>query len=226
MLIYRTPDAEASGGSIEPPPVVPPKVVHSISPDVQAALDRLKALEAKEAEREVEAARARDAELVRKGEYENLLKARDADLAKANEKARESDERAKRTTRDRELALALGSQNLRPGAAKHLTKLLADELEAVPNADGGYDVRSKDRRSVADFIAETLKSPEYDAFIASGATPGVGANGSRSAPTPPPPEAAKSPKNLGEALMNVWAARQADPNVDPFSRPRGFKPVK
>lgn len=229
MLIYRTPDAEASGGSGELPPEPKkpePRVVHSISPEVQSALDRLKDLEAKQAERDRADKAREEAELLKRGEYERIIKDRDAENVKLSEKARDAEERAKRTTRDRELALALGAQNLRPGAAKHLTKLLADDLEAVPNADGGYEVRSKDRRSVADFIADTLKSPEYDSFVASSAAPGAGAVGSRSAPTPAPVEAAVEPKNLGAALLDYWKNRQAAPNANPYSQPRGFGPAK
>jgi hypothetical protein len=210
----------------EQEPVVSKPAPPALSPETVAALDRLAKLEAKQAERD-EADRKRDeAEAIKRGEYEKLLSSRDADLAKAHEKARDAEDRAKRTTRDRELALALAGQNLRPGAAKHLTKLLSDDLEAVPDSDGGYTVRSKDRRSVADFITDTLKQPDYDAFVSStartGVTPG---GGTHSAPTPETPTTPAMPKNLGEAIMGAYTAVRSAPD-NSTSSPRGFKAVR
>lgn len=228
MRILMTPDAEASGGgeAVVTPPTPTPSKPFVIPPDVTVKLDRLAELERKQAERD-DADRKRDeAEAIKRGEYEKIIAARDADLARSNEKAREAESRSKKTTLDRELALALASQPLRPGAAKHLTKLLADDLEAVPDADGGYTVRSKDRRSVADFIDDTLKSPEYDSFVSSTAKPGVPAGGgSRSAATPEPPTPAPAPRNLGEALLNAFNEVRSNP-ANATSGPRGFKAIR
>jgi hypothetical protein len=191
---------------------------------VSASLERLKVLEAKQSERD-EADRKRDeAEALKRGEYEKLLAASADREARAQEKSRESEERAKRTTRDRELAIALSAHNLRPGAAKQLTKLLSDELEVVPDSDGGYQVRSKDRRTVTDFIDETLKSPEYDSFVAAVARSGVAAGGATKA-SPTAEAQAAPPKNLGEAIMNVFKEVRSNPD-NSISAPRGFKAIR
>lgn len=230
MRILMTPDAEASGGSeavVDPKVEVKPlasKSAPTIDPAVAADLAELRALRADKSQREAEAKAKADADLREKGRYEDLLKSREAELATSRAEKVESDRRAMKSVLDRDLALELAKQNLRPGAAKHLTKLLADDLEAVPDGDGGYVVRSKDRRSVADYIAETLKHPDYDAFVSSTAKPGVVQGGGTKSVETGATQA--PPRTLGEAIENVFKDRAINAPDSSMMRPRGFRPGK
>lgn len=174
----------------------------SVPADTLAALqNRAAQAEAAIASREAES-RAADARLmVSRGESEALVRQTQSEVAKARESASRYAARAS-------LTAELAGHQLGVGAAEQLGVLLGDQVVADIGADGSLNVRSKDFRSVKDFVASTLANPDYKHFLANGQpatptpTPGNPMQPSNpGAPAQPTDLSQTKVNNLGEALL-------------------------
>lgn len=208
MRILLSPDAGDGGeagtstgtqtqtGTQEPPKTDP--AAAAAQAELAKTRARLAELEEAEQKRAEAARKAEEEKLANKGEYEKLIKARDADLEKERtEKAAEA-KRARNFARDTALALAIGKHPVLEGKSEQLLKLWREDFEAVPDGEG-YRFQTKDFKSLDQVVAERLASPEYDHYVKASSQGGGGASGGgRSGPTPKPGEQEK-PKTLLEA---------------------------
>ena len=88
------------------------------------------------------------------------------------------------SVRDREIATALASQKLRPGAAEQLARLWRDDFEVL-DSNGSYEVRTKDFKTPSQVAAERLASPEWDHFVLADHRGGPPAGGGQPNPVIP-----------------------------------------
>ena len=204
-----------------PPPAAPavqtPAAGITLTPEQWAAYattqTRIAELETAERGRASAAADAEIKALQAKGQIDQAFAVQrqhaETLLEAERKKYRDTEDRAKRYALDGELGRALSAHQLTVGAAAHLTKLLRDEFTVEAQGDS-FAVRSKDFRSVGDFITATLATPEYSSFVRA-LNPGGGTAGGtavQSAQTAPAnPAAAVQPRNLGEQLAAAMIAR-------------------
>lgn len=190
-------------------PVTPLAAVASTSVDPNPAiLARLQEAERKLAEAEQaerlraeEKRLAEEKKLVEKGQYEEIIRKRDADLESMRAEKAAVEERSKADVRGRELALALSSgPKLVEGAAEQLMELWSTKFDVVPEGQA-WRVQTKDFKTPAQFAAEMLATPKYSHFVAAEARGGGGpAGGGQPLPSPKPGEVA--PKlTAGEATI-------------------------
>ena len=144
---------------------------------------------------------AKSLAMIKAGQGEAVLKETTARVNEANR-------RAARYAASSELSRALASHPLGIGAAEQLGTLFADEVVAESTGDS-FSVRSKDYKSVPDFVAAKLADPSYAHFLASKpGSPPV----NRPAPgNPAIPTTTEPPTTFGEAIvMDAQAKRAAD----------------
>jgi hypothetical protein len=172
----------------------------SVPADTLAALQsRAAQAEAAIAAREAES-RAADARLmVSRGESEALVRQTQAEVNKAKESAARYASRAA-------LTAELAGHQLGIGAAEQLGTLLGDQVVADIGADGSFNVRSKDFRSVKDFVSSTLANPDYKHFLAHGqpaapATTPANPTATPGAPAQPIDPAQVKVDTIGEAIV-------------------------
>jgi hypothetical protein len=158
------------------------------SPDLAVLQSRLRELESKEAARQAADATAEARRMIERGQTDAVLHAHKVQLAQAQD-------RAKKFAIGSALDQAIASQNLKPGTAGQVRALLADQLVA-DETSSGYSVRTQDFRDVQSYVSQTMASPNYAHFLASG-TPQAASNPG----TPPAPAGApEAPRNVGEAI--------------------------
>jgi hypothetical protein len=196
----------------------------SIPADVLANLQNTAAqAQAAIAAREADA-RAADARLmVSRGESDALIRQTQAEVSKAKDAASRYAARAS-------LTAELAGHQLGVGAAEQLGTLLGDQVVADIGPDGSFNVRSKDFRSVKDFVASTLANPTYQHFLANSGGQSAPASTPVNPAAPAQPAQPQEPKNLGEALiMRAAMERQAreaaqtgSPGVNPSHGFGGF----
>ena len=125
----------------------------------------------------------------------------------------------KATLRDKELTAALAGMPLVPGAAKQLTILLRDDLEVI-EADGQFQIQSRSREPVVDFVRARLAEPEFEHFVRPAGGGGSGAFGGQQ--TPPNHRANPVPLSPDEEVFASWRARQ-DRLTELGFAPKGLK---
>lgn len=229
------PTPPATPPAAPPPAPAPPQTVTIPLEQLQvftATQARLAQVEQEQRQRDADAQREKADLLVKKGEIESAMKLlREQTESQVNaEKARFAalEERAKRTARDRELALALAAQPLAsPAAAQQLTTLFRDEFN-VEEQGGSFVVRTPTFQSVKDFIAQQLARPEYAHFVKAGTQGGTaGATGGHQDRPTPQGQQPEPPKNMGEevvAFMKQQKAAAGDPRTN-MALPMGLKRV-
>ena len=127
-------------------------------------------------------------------ELERLLEARERRLS-------ELDANYRSAVRDRELAAALAGRSLVPNAASQLIKLWRDDFELIE--DGGRtQVVAKDGRTLEESVKDRLEQPEFAHFCLATSRGGVRGKGIDAVNSTPEPS--KSPRNLGEIVIQQW----------------------
>jgi hypothetical protein len=197
-------------------PAAPPPAAQVVAPPVptvpleqfNSLRQRLDELEKADKEREAAKRNAEMESLKLKGDYEKLFGLQQtqsrAELEAANKRLQETEERAKRTHLDREIAIALADKDLIAGTAPLLTKLIREDFNVTAVGDT-YVAQSKDFRSPGDYIAALLGQPQYQGFLrAKNPNGGTGgATGTQSAPTPLSPAAPAAASQF--ANLTEWA---------------------
>lgn len=202
--------AAAPVAQAPPAPVTPAKVEIPLDQlnALYAVQTRLAQFEKQQAEKEAAAQQEHIKILAQKGQIEDALKMAREESEKAIQAERakqvQTEDRAKKYALDGELGRALSSHQLVTGGAEHLTTLLRNDFTVEARGDS-FEVRSKDYKSVGDYIGAMLGRPEYSCFVrAQNPAGGVGANPgtSQTAPTPTAPAVAVpvEAKNLGHAI--------------------------
>jgi hypothetical protein len=202
-----------------PPAAEAPKTI-SVSAEEWATIlktrEELGKIQAQQREHEAKAREEQIKAMTTKGEIENAFKALRDDSEKQlqAERARlaEIENRAKRYALDGELARALASQPLVPGAADQLTRLFRSEFVVEPAGDSFKVQSSIGFQAPAEFIAAQLARPEYAHFVRA-QNPGGGTAGTTGAhqavPTAPAnPVQDAPPRSLDEAIIRMAAARK------------------
>jgi hypothetical protein len=169
------------------------------------------------ARQEAEAAKTR--ELIKSGAADSVIRQHQAELAEAKT-------RAAKFAASSALSQALASHPLDVGSAEQLSTLFANDIQADPSGDGSFTCRSKDYRTVQDFVASKLAHEDYAHFLAKRppASPSV------NRPSPTTPELPTEPQTFGQFAIMAHLDRQAkrdaaaptDPRIDP-SKPLGLK---
>jgi hypothetical protein len=179
--------------------------------------EELGKIQAQQREQEAKAREEQIKAMTTKGEIENAFKALRDDSEKQlqAERARlaEIENRAKRYALDGELARALASQPLVPGAADQLTRLFRSEFVVEPAGDSFKVQSSIGFQAPAEFIAAQLARPEYAHFVRA-QNPGGGTAGTtgahQAAPTSPAnPVQDTPPRSLDEAILRMAIAKKA-----------------
>lgn len=223
MRVLLDPDPAGAGGvTVETPhveapaaPPVAPPIDKATLAELAALKSRNRELEAKElARKEVE---QKDADEKRRkaGEFDAMLKEREEQIKTERQKATEAEGRSQTYARDRELALALSTHNLRDGAADDLMELWGKEFEAEA-VGGTWRVKSNDGRSVADVINERLKSARYAGFVKPDARAGGGGQSGGTAA----PNQTKSTAPV-EGTYEHFMAKARESTVPPNGHPLG-----
>jgi hypothetical protein len=195
---------------------------------LNAFRSRVVELEAAEKTRQSEIARAQEQHLIEKGRFEEAIKVRDERLAREvserDTRIAHLDRTFKSTLLEKELATALSSFPLVPGAAKQLTALLRDEFE-VAESNGQFRVQTRTLEAVSDFLRDQLTGPEYEHFLKPSGSPGSGARGG--AQTPPNHRANPTPSSPDDEVFARWQATQSRLAEQGFAA-RGLKglPIK
>jgi hypothetical protein len=220
-----TPAAPAAP-AVDPNVVPIPKAMYDEFVGYKATVAKL------EADRQAAEVAKKEAELkaqIEKGQIQEVLagiKKQAEDTANSERAQRAAiEKRAEKFALSSQLATALASQNLVPGAAPQLSTLWQNEF-VVEAAGDSYAVRTPSFQSLTDFVATKLASPEYAHFVRSTTSGGTGAGhaASQAAPTPSqtPPPAPPQPKNFGEAIVMqlkqdgmAGAAGSRDPRENP-----------
>lgn len=158
--------------------------------------------EAEERQRQAVVRAEEQRKLAEKGQIEELVSRYSAEIDAERKKTEEVVRRHKHGERTRELAVALSSQQLVPGAAGQLTKLWQDEFDVVESGDG-YRVVSKDLKSPADWVREKLASEEYAHFVKAEARGGGGAKGGQT----------RQPTTVEKALDQVQGRPVLTPEI-------------
>lgn len=182
------------------PPALDPNP--AILARLQEAERKLAESEAAQRQRDEAARKAEEEKLVAKGQYEEIIRKRDADLESVRAEKAAIEGRTKAAERDRELSLALASgPRLVEGAAEQLMELWASKFDVVPEGQA-WRVQTKDFKTPAQFAAEMLATPKYSHFVAAEARGGGGGHdgGDRSLPSPRPGEPAVK-LTAGEATI-------------------------
>lgn len=182
--------------SPEPAPAAPPAPAPAPAqttpkPDpITPLIEELTALRLEKMEREAEAKRQAEASriaeserLASAGKLKELMDRYEQDRKASEEKARQAEAKFRQTVLERELAAALAGQKIRPGTADQLMKLWRDDFEVI-DANGRYEVRSKDLKTPAQVAAERLASPEWDHFVPAEHRGGANPGGAQPQPTP------------------------------------------
>jgi hypothetical protein len=154
--------------------------------------NRLAALESEKAAQAAAAAEANARALLARGEV-------DAVVSQHRSEREALEKRGQQTAVISELTRALSAHSLQPAAMGQLQQLLRDDLVAETSQDGGYRVRTRDYKSVDEFVQNRLGDPAWRHFL----------RGNGNAPTSAPPQAANAgiaglpaePRNLGEACI-------------------------
>ena len=189
------------------------QVPASAPADPHAALvAELVQLKAWRAEREVADARAAEQarldeqrRLAEKGQIDELVKRHAEAIDAERRRVAEVTERHKVSERSRELTAALAGHALVKGAADQLARLWADEFEVIELGDR-YQVRSRDLKSVKDWIAERLGSEEYAHFVRAEQRGGGGSVGGQSRQVVTPDSG--RPVDLAEEIAAMLKAQQ------------------
>jgi hypothetical protein len=143
----------------------------------------------------------------------------DAEIASRDRRLIDLEQTCKAAVRDRELATALAGRPLVAGAAAQLIKLWRDDLD-VFEGETGYQVATRDGRTIAQAVTEWLASPEYSHFSLPTSRGGTGVRDS----TRPANHATTtgSPRNLGEAVVMKWREEAAS-RTDNLLKPIGLR---
>jgi hypothetical protein len=180
--------------------------------ELTAMQNKIAQLESASAAARAEADAARSRELIKSGQGEAVLRENAARVAAATD-------RAAKFAVSSELARALATQPIIPNAAPQLEALLSNELVADQAGDS-FNVRTRDFRSVSDFVAAKLASPDFVHFRSDrqAAAP--------SSPATPNSQPPATPRTAGEffvaeAQANLASPAQADPSRD-LSQPFGL----
>lgn len=211
--LYLDPDASTEGVTVKVPDVTG-KVAETkveakapaIDPAIIAKLAKLEALEAAEATRKDAERKAEEEKLRDKGKWEELLKAKEADLERERGEKAELTSRTKKSVLAKELATALSGHTLVPGASVQLGKLWSDEFEVKPDGDE-WRVETRDRKSPAEFVREKLASDDWAHFVKAEARGGAGGGGGEATRTNQDKSAAPKPGSL-EHNVAQWKAAQ------------------
>jgi hypothetical protein len=165
------------------------------------------------AAREVEASAATLRASALSGQFEAMARSHRAEIEAERNRAGAIAAKA-------ELATALAQQPLLPAAVGQLASILGPDVVATPDGKGGFQVLSKDYRSVGEFVQSKLADPAYAHFRAD-----IKPQSPVNRPNQPSPETSiAEPSNLGHALIqNYQSQRQAadaqksgiDPRLDP-----------
>jgi hypothetical protein len=199
------------------PPAAPPPVSLTLTPEQWADYSQMRSrvaeLEAAEHRRTAEAQAAEVRALQAKGQIEqafNLQRQQaEALLVAEREKVKQTEDRAKRYALDGELARALAAQPLVQGGSEQLTQLIRHEFNVEQQGDT-LVVRSKDFRSVSDYVATILARPDYAHYLRPNNPAGgsAGTQGSQTAPTGPPnPQAPAEPNTMSDYAL--WHHQQS-----------------
>src|SRR5579864_2266712 len=201
-----TPDPAASAAA------VPQKVTLSLE-DFEVLSSyraRVADLEAAEAHRIAEAARAQETYLIEKGKYEDAIKARDErygkEVQERDSRLASLDRTFKSTLLDKELTTALAGFPLVPGAATQLTALLRSELEVV-EAGGQFRVQTRTMEPVGHFLKSRLCTPDFEHFLKPSGGPGSGAGGGHQ--TLPNHRQNPAPQTPDEEIFTAWGIQQS-----------------
>jgi hypothetical protein len=211
-------DSTGGGGATPPPPPQPDPALAATQTELAAARKRIADLEAAEASRLEAARKEEEKKLAEKGQFDSILKARDAEVAAAKAQAAAAEHGARTYARDRELALVLGKHPILEGKSGQLVQLWRDDFEAVLDGAGGFRVQAKDLRPIETVIAERLATPEFDHFMKPSNTGGGGpSRGAAGGPTPKPGEPKKPP-----TLLEAAKERLSGQRINGF----GLRPVR
>lgn len=189
--------------------------------DPNAALvAELVQLKAWRAQREVEDARQAEQarldeqrRLAEKGQIDELVKRHAEAIDAERRRVSEVTERHKVSERSRELHAALSGHPLVKGAAEQLAKLWSEEFEVIEAGDR-YQVRSKDLKSVRDWVAERLGSEEYAHFVRAEQRGGGGTMGGQSRQVSLP-EAGRPVDLADEIAAMLRAQKEQAPGYHP-----------
>lgn len=200
-------------------PVIDPNVV-PVPKAMYEELIQHKATVAKlEADRQAAESARKEAELksqLEKGQFQEVLASikKQADDTANLSRAQliESQQRAERYALSSQLNTALANQPLVKGGAAQLAALWEKEF-VVESAGDTYAVRTKDLRSVNDFVAAKLASEEFAHFVRASSTGGTGASHAASQSVPTPAQTAAQPvpqpATMGEAALLDWKSMQS-----------------
>lgn len=141
----------------------------------------------------------------------------DAAAKQSESRIKQAEDRAKAFAATAELARVLSAERLVPHGAEHLQRLLADQVTAIP-VGNTFQVRAKDGRPVADFVAQTLQQPTYSHFMRSASA----AAGTITAPGVPqqssgPALPFETPTNVGQAIVNDFVTKRNATPVNPHT---------
>jgi hypothetical protein len=213
----------ASGGSTLAPPA--PQAVDQNWERVQKSeLEQLRSTAARLQTIEAERQRAEEAERIRAGRWEEVVKDYKDKLAAETSKLQERDRALKCSLRDREIAAALASHPLVNGAARQLLALVRDQFDVYDDA-GELVVKSRGFEPVDQAVKVLLATSEYAHFLRPTSQGGAGATGASGSVATPPPFAGGPPavpSNLAEAVIQRWQARRHEAAAAGAVRPIGL----
>lgn len=175
--------------------------VISISAEALAGLQsRLAQAEASAAAQTAEAAARETKAMIDRGDSQAVLDQHRRELSSVREQA------SNYATKSA-LAQSLSKYQLNPHAAEQLEVILGRDLVATASGNG-FDVHSKDYRSVDAFVAEKMTSGNYSHFLLKQSALGNQAAPGR--PGQPAPVVENAPKNLGEQLRQMQQSATAN----------------
>lgn len=123
---------------------------------------------------------------------------------------RDLDTRYQRSLVDTALSQALAPLGLMPGSAEELTFILQRQLTAVPNGES-FAVRTATSQTAAELVAQYVAAHPHHirAQNPGGGTAMGQMNQSTPTPSANPPQAPQQPRNISEAVIMDFAAKQA-----------------
>ncbi len=225
------PPPTAPAAIVDPPKFVPVPI------DEWASLVKTREDLAKiQADQRAAEAKAREEQLTamaQKGQFENAFKElrehsqRQIDAERG--RLSEIENRAKRYALDGELARALASQPLVPGAADQLTELWRGKFVVEPHGDSFKVQSAAGFQPPADFVAAQLARPEYAHFVrAQNAGGGTAGSTGRTTPRRHRRPIRRRPSSPRRWTRRSWpCTRNARPRRPPATssargRPRGL----
>jgi hypothetical protein len=107
---------------------------------------------------------------------------------------------------ERELAMALSGESIRPGAASQLMKLWSDRIISKIDEKSSIKVQSDDGRNLADAVKDWLQSPDFAHFRTASHKGGTAAR-TESGVTERTVPATLQAKNLNESVIQHWRQR-------------------